>query len=39
LIREKIKSIDGICTIKTSVVFSTYKEMSQLPIDETAKKI
>ena len=37
LIREKIKSIDGICAIKTSVVFSTYKEMSQLPIEETVK--
>ena len=38
LIREKIKSIDGVCAIKTSVVFSTYKEMSQLPIDGVAEK-
>jgi len=32
LIREKIKSIDGIQSIKTAIVFSTYKETSQIPI-------
>jgi Lrp/AsnC family leucine-responsive transcriptional regulator len=34
LVREKIKSIEGVRSIKTSIVFTTYKEMSQIPIDE-----
>ena len=34
LIREKIKSINGIHSINTAIVFSTYKETSQIPIDE-----
>ncbi|MBW2431158.1 MAG: Lrp/AsnC family transcriptional regulator [Deltaproteobacteria bacterium] len=34
LIREKIKSIDGVRSINTAIVFSTYKETSQIPIDE-----
>ena len=38
LIREKIKSIDGVRSIKTAIVFSTYKETSQIPIDEAGKK-
>ena len=37
MIREKIKSIDGVCSIKTAIVFSTYKESSQIPIDEAGK--
>ena len=37
MIREKIKSIDGVLSIKTSIAFMTYKETSQLPIDETNK--
>jgi Lrp/AsnC family leucine-responsive transcriptional regulator len=37
LIREKIKSIDGVCSINTAIVFSTYKETSQIPIDDTRK--
>ena len=37
LIREKIKSIDGVRSISTAIVFSTYKETSQIPIDETGK--
>ena len=38
LIREKIKSIDGVRSIKTTIVFSTYKETSQIPIDETGER-
>jgi len=34
LIREKIKSIDGVHSVNTAIVFSTYKETSQIPIDE-----
>lgn len=34
LVREKIKSIEGVRSIKTSIVFTTYKETSQIPIDE-----
>jgi Lrp/AsnC family leucine-responsive transcriptional regulator len=37
LIREKIKSIDGVNSINTAIVFSTYKETSQIPIDEAGK--
>ena len=33
LIREKIKSIDGVLSIKTSIAFTTFKETSQIPID------
>ena len=35
LIREKIKSIDGVLSIHTALAFKTYKATSQLPIDET----
>jgi Lrp/AsnC family leucine-responsive transcriptional regulator len=38
LIREKIKSIDGVRSINTAIVFSTYKETSQIPIDEAGEK-
>jgi len=38
LIREKIKSIDGVQSISTAIVFSTYKETSQIPIDGTGEK-
>jgi Lrp/AsnC family leucine-responsive transcriptional regulator len=34
LIREKIKSINGVLSIKTSIAFTTYKETSRIPIDE-----
>jgi Lrp/AsnC family leucine-responsive transcriptional regulator len=34
LVREKIKSIEGVRSIKTAIVFTTYKETSQIPIDE-----
>jgi len=34
LIREKIKSIDGVCSTSTAIVFSTYKETAQIPITE-----
>ena len=37
LIREKIKSIDEVRSVNTAIVFSTYKETSQIPIDETGK--
>lgn len=37
LIREKIKSIDGVCSVHTSPVFTTYKETSQISIEETEK--
>jgi Lrp/AsnC family leucine-responsive transcriptional regulator len=33
LVREKIKSIEGVRSIKTAIVFTTYKETSQIPID------
>ena len=38
LIREKIKSIDGVRSINTAIVFSTYKETSQIAIDEADQK-
>jgi Lrp/AsnC family leucine-responsive transcriptional regulator len=38
LIREKIKSIDGVRSIQTAIVFSTYKETSQIPIEDAGKK-
>jgi len=34
LIRGKIKSIDGVCSTSTAIVFSTYKETAQIPITE-----
>ena len=34
LIREKIKSIEGVSSIRTSIAFKTYKETSQISIDE-----
>jgi Lrp/AsnC family leucine-responsive transcriptional regulator len=39
LIREKIKSIEGVVSIKTAIAFSTYKETSQLPIDEAGDNV
>ena len=33
LIREKIKSIDGVLSIKSAIAFTTYKETSQVTID------
>lgn len=38
LVREKIKSIEGVRSIKTAIVFTTYKETSQIPIDEAGEK-
>lgn len=38
LVREKIKSIEGVRSIKTAIVFATYKETSQIPIDEAGEK-
>jgi Lrp/AsnC family leucine-responsive transcriptional regulator len=35
LIREKIKSIDGVSSIRTFIAFKTYKETSQISIDDT----
>ncbi len=35
LIREKIKSIEGVSSIHTSIAFRTYKETSQISIDDT----
>ncbi len=35
LIREKIKSIEGVSSIRTSIAFKTYKETSQITIDDT----
>ncbi len=37
LIREKIKSIDGVSSIHTSIAFKTYKETSQISIDDAIK--
>ena len=34
LIREKIKSIEGVSSIRTSIAFKTYKETSQITIDD-----
>jgi Lrp/AsnC family leucine-responsive transcriptional regulator len=39
LTREKIKSIDGVSSIDTAIVFSTYKETSQIPVDGADEKI
>jgi Lrp/AsnC family leucine-responsive transcriptional regulator len=38
LIRETIKSIDGVQLTKTAIVMSTYKETAQFPIDDGAKQ-
>ena len=37
LIRETIKSIDGVQLTKTAIVMSTYKETAQFPIDDGVK--
>ena len=37
LIRETIKSIDGVRLTETSIVMSTYKETAQFPIDDIEK--
>ena len=37
LIRETIKSIDGVRLTETSIVMSTYKETAQFPIDDGDK--
>jgi DNA-binding Lrp family transcriptional regulator len=34
LIRDTIKSIEGVQLTKTSIVMSTYKETAQFPIDD-----
>ena len=39
LIRETIRSIDGVRLTKTAIVMSTYKETSQFPIDDGAKTL
>ena len=38
LIREKIKSIDGVLSIKTSIAFTTFKETSQIPVDQANQR-
>jgi Lrp/AsnC family leucine-responsive transcriptional regulator len=38
LIRETIRSIDGVQLTKTSIVMSTYKETAQFPIDDEEKQ-
>jgi Lrp/AsnC family leucine-responsive transcriptional regulator len=38
LIRETIRSIDGVQLTKTSIVMSTYKETAQFPIDGGEKE-
>ena len=37
LIRETIKSINGVQLTKTAIVMSTYKETAQFPIDDGVK--
>ena len=37
LIRETIRSIDGVRLTRTSIVMSTYKETAQFPIDDEVK--
>jgi len=39
LIRETIRSIDGVRLTKTAIVMSTYKETSQFPIDDGDKTL
>jgi Lrp/AsnC family leucine-responsive transcriptional regulator len=38
LVRETIRSIDGVQLTKTSIVLSTYKETAQFPIDNGEKE-
>jgi Lrp/AsnC family leucine-responsive transcriptional regulator len=38
LVRETIRSIDGVQLTKTSIVMSTYKETAQFPIDDSEKQ-
>ena len=38
LIRETIRSIEGVQLTKTSIVMSTYKETAQFPIDDGEKQ-
>ena len=38
LIRETIRSIDGVQLTKTAIVMSTYKETAQFPIDDGEKE-
>ena len=38
LIRETIRSINGVQLTKTSIVMSTYKETAQFPIDDGEKQ-
>jgi Lrp/AsnC family leucine-responsive transcriptional regulator len=38
LIRETIRSIDGVQLTKTAIVMSTYKETAQFPIDDGDKQ-
>ncbi|MGB5751151.1 MAG: Lrp/AsnC family transcriptional regulator [Desulfobacterales bacterium] len=38
LIRETIRSIEGVQLTKTSIVMSTYKETAQFPIDDDEKQ-
>ena len=38
MIRETIRSIDGVQLTKTSIVMSTYKETAQFPIDGGEKE-
>ena len=38
LIRETIRSIEGVQLTKTAIVMSTYKETAQFPIDEGEKE-
>jgi len=37
LVRETIRSIDGVQLTKTAIVMSTYKETAQFPIDDNEK--
>ena len=39
LVRETIKSIDGVQLTKTAIVMSTFKETAQFPIDDRDKKL
>jgi len=38
LIRDTIKSIDGVQLTKTAIVLSTYKETAQFPIEDIVDK-
>ena len=38
LVRETIRSIDGVQLTKTAIVMSTYKETAQFPIDDNEKQ-